>query len=92
MTPAISKLIFVALVIGWYLIRYEYARRSRREKIVSSARGPLETALLLTSLAGLGLVPLVYVATAMPRFAAYSFHPALAWLGFFFAIAALAFN
>jgi protein-S-isoprenylcysteine O-methyltransferase Ste14 len=25
----------------------------------------------------------------MPRFAAYSFHPALAWLGVFFAIAAL---
>jgi len=89
MTPAISKAIFVALVIGWYLIRYEYARRSRRERVLSSARGPLETALLLTSLAGLGLVPLVYVATAMPRFAAYSFHPALAWLGFFFAIAAL---
>jgi protein-S-isoprenylcysteine O-methyltransferase Ste14 len=89
MTPAISKAIFVALVIGWYLIRYKYARRSRRQRVISSARGPLETALLLTSLAGLGLVPLVYVATAMPRFAAYGFHPALAWLGFFFAIAAL---
>jgi protein-S-isoprenylcysteine O-methyltransferase Ste14 len=80
MTPTISKVIFVALVIGWYLIRYEYARRSRREKIVWSARGPVETALLLISLAGLGLVPLVYVATAIPRFA---------WLGLFFAIAAL---
>jgi len=89
MTPAISKAIFVALVIGWYLIRYKYARRSRRQRVISSARGPLETALLLTSLAGLGLVPLVYVATAVPRFAAYGFHPALAWLGFFFAIAAL---
>src|SRR6476660_5857141 len=63
MTPTISKVIFVALVIGWYSIRYEYARRSRREKIVWSARGPAETALLLISLAGLGLVPLVYVAT-----------------------------
>jgi protein-S-isoprenylcysteine O-methyltransferase Ste14 len=89
MTPAISKAIFVALVIGWYLIRYKYARRSRRQRVISSARGPLETALLLTSLAGLGLVPLVYVATAMPRFAAYGFHSALAWLGFSFAIAAL---
>jgi protein-S-isoprenylcysteine O-methyltransferase Ste14 len=89
MTPTISKAIFVALVIGWYLIRYKYARRSRRQRVISSARGPLETALLLTSLAGLGLVPLVYVATAMPGFAAYGFHPALAWLGLFFAIAAL---
>ena len=89
MTPAISKLIFVGLVIGWYLIRYEHARRSCREKVVLSERGPLETALLLISLLGLGLVPLVYVATGIPRFAAYSFYPASAWLGSFFAIAAL---
>jgi protein-S-isoprenylcysteine O-methyltransferase Ste14 len=86
MTPTISKVIFVALVIGWYLIRYEYARRSRREKIVWSARGPVETALLLISL---GLVPLVYVATAIPRFTTYGFDPLFAWLGLFFAIAAL---
>ena len=89
MTPTISKAIFVVLVIGWYVIRYKYARRSRREKIVWSARGPVEIALLLISLAGLGLVPLVYVATAIPRFATYSFHPLSAWLGLFFAIAAL---
>src|SRR5215469_14371348 len=88
MTPTISKVIFVALVIGWYLIRYEYARRSRREKVVSTARGPLETALLLISLSGLGLVPLLYVATGIPRFAAYTFYPSFGWLGFFFAIAA----
>ena len=33
MTPAFSKLVFVVLAIAWYAIRYEYARRSRREKI-----------------------------------------------------------
>jgi protein-S-isoprenylcysteine O-methyltransferase Ste14 len=49
----------------------------------------VETALLLTSLTGLGLVPLGYVATAIPRFTTYSFHPLFAWLGLFFAIAAL---
>src|ERR1700741_169577 len=89
MTPIISKVIFVALVIGWYIIRYEYARRSRRQKIVRSARGPVETALLLISLTGLGLVPLGYVATGIPRFTTYNFHPLFAWLGLFFAIAAL---
>jgi len=89
MTPAVSKSIFVALVIGWYLIRYKYARRSRREGVVSSARGRLETTLLLISLSGLGVVPLFYVATETPRSAAYTFFPALAWLGFFFAVTAL---
>jgi hypothetical protein len=59
MTPALSKVVFVVLVIGWCLIRYEYARGSRREKIVSTSRGPRETALLLTSLAGLGILPLI---------------------------------
>lgn|SRR5947209_5472339 len=90
MTPAVSKFVFVALVICWYLVRYEYARRFRRERIVWSARGPRETALLLISLTGLGILPVLYVATAIPHFAAYTFHPIQAWLGVLFAIAALA--
>jgi len=89
MTPAISRFVFVMLAIGWYLIRYEYARRSRREKIQRSDRGLRESALLLISLTGLGILPFAYVATAMPRFAAYTFHPIQAWLGLFVAIAAL---
>lgn len=89
MTPTISKAIFVALVIGWYVIRYEHARRSRREKIISSARGPREIALLLISLTGLGILPLIYVTTAIPHFAAYGFHPIQGWLGLLFALAAL---
>jgi protein-S-isoprenylcysteine O-methyltransferase Ste14 len=89
MTPALSKAVFVALVMGWYLVRYEHARRSHREKIVSSARGRRETALLLISLTGLGIVPLLYVATDVPEFAAYTFHPVAAWLGLIFAIGAL---
>ena len=88
MTPALSKFAFVMLAIGWYLIRYEYARRSRREKIQRSDRGLRESALLLISLTGLGILPFVYVATGMPRFAAYTFHPIQAWLGLFVAIAA----
>jgi len=89
MTPAFSKIVFVVLAIGWYLIRYEYARRSRREKIVRSARGLREIALLLISLTGLGILPLIYVGTAFPHFAAYTFQPVSAWLGLFSAIAAL---
>jgi len=89
MTPALSKFAFVMLAIGWYLIRYEYARRSRREAIQRSDRGFRESALLLISLTGLGVLPFTYVATAIPHFAAYTFHPLQAWLGLLVAIAAL---
>ena len=89
MTPAISKFAFVVLAVGWYLIRYEYARRSRRAPVARSARGPRETALLLISLTGLGIVPFAYVVTGIPRFAAYPFHPLQAWLGILVAAASL---
>src|SRR5256884_8608845 len=81
MTAAIAKTAFVVLAVGWYLIRYEFARRSRHAPVVRSARGPRETALLLISLAGLGIVPFTYIATGIPHFADYSFHPWQAWLG-----------
>src|SRR6266478_63476 len=89
MTPAVAKIAFVVLAVGWYLIRYEYARRSRRAPVVRSARGPRETALLLISLTGLGIVPFTYIATGIPHFADYSFHPWQAWLGTLVAAASL---
>jgi protein-S-isoprenylcysteine O-methyltransferase Ste14 len=89
MTAALSKSVFVILAIGWYLIRYRYVRRSRRETIVRTARGPRESALLLISLTGLGILPLIFVATGIPQFASYPFHPIQGWLGLLFAIATL---
>ncbi|WP_375785212.1 protein-S-isoprenylcysteine O-methyltransferase [Bradyrhizobium sp. Pha-3] len=89
MTPGIAKFVFVAMAVGWYLIRYRFARRARREKVLRSARGARENTLLLISLTGLGIVPFVYIVTAMPQFASYDFRPAQAWLGVFVAIAAL---
>jgi len=89
MTPTLSKFVFVILAVGWYIIRYKYARRSTRTPVLRSARGPRETALLLISLAGLGVLPFFYVSTGMPHFADYTFYPAQAWLGSLFAIASL---
>jgi protein-S-isoprenylcysteine O-methyltransferase Ste14 len=89
MTPSIAKLTFVLLVIGWYVIRFEHARRSRRLGVRHNSRDFRENALLLISLSGLGILPLLYVATAFPRFADYGFRPAAAWLGVLFALAAL---
>ncbi|WP_426437934.1 protein-S-isoprenylcysteine O-methyltransferase [Bradyrhizobium genosp. P] len=89
MTPGIAKFVFVMMAVGWYLIRYEFARRARRERVLRSARGPRENTLLLISLTGLGILPLIYVVTALPHFASYAFRPAQAWLGVFLAVAAL---
>lgn len=89
MTPDIAKFVFVMMAVGWYLIRYRHARRARREKVTRSARGWRENTLLLISLTGLGIVPLIYTATAMPHFASYAFRPAQAWLGVLVAVAAL---
>jgi protein-S-isoprenylcysteine O-methyltransferase Ste14 len=88
-TPALAKAIFVLLAVGWYVIRIPHARRSRRIPVARSARGPREIALLLVSLTGLGIVPLVYVATGFPRFADYPFRPLQAWLGVAFALASV---
>lgn len=89
MTASLAKTFFVALAVGWYLIRFEYARKSRRTPVLTSGRGFRETALMLISLTGLGILPLFYVATGIPRFATYPFQPVQAWLGLFFAIVAL---
>jgi protein-S-isoprenylcysteine O-methyltransferase Ste14 len=89
MTPSVAKLTFVLLAIGWYAIRFEHARRSRRVLVRHNARDIRENALLLISLSGLGILPLLYVATAFPRFADYTFRSAQAWLGVVFAAAAM---
>ena len=46
-----------------------------------SARGAREFVLLGASLSGLGIVPVIYVATHFPRFADYPVVPALSYLG-----------
>lgn len=89
MTPALAKAALVLIMVGWYVIRFRYARRSRRTPVARSARGRLETVLLTISLTGLGIVPFVYVAIGFPAFADYAFRPTLAWLGLVFAIASL---
>jgi protein-S-isoprenylcysteine O-methyltransferase Ste14 len=89
MTPSIAKLTFVLMTIGWYAIRFEHARRSRRLALRHNARDVRENVLLLISLGGLGVLPMLYIATAFPRFADYPFRPVQAWLGVVFAIAAL---
>ena len=90
MTPAIAKAIYVLLAVAWYALRYPHARRARRTPVIRSTRGPRECALLLISLTGLGILPVLYAATGFPQFADYPFRPMQAWLGLLVAIAAFA--
>jgi len=89
-TPLLAKIVFAVLAVGWYVIRIPHARRSRRTPVAVSVRDWRETALLLISLTGLGILPLLYVATGFPRFADYPFRPGQALAGAIVALAALA--
>src|SRR5690349_9188268 len=90
MTLLIAKIIYVCLAVGWYALRLPHERRARKTPVIRSARGAREITLLLISLTGLGILPMVYAATGFPAFADYPFRPWQAWLGFAVAIAALA--
>lgn len=90
MTPTLAKAAFVALAVGWYVIRFPHVRKSRRTPVARSARGARETALLLVSLAGLGILPLLYVAIGFPHAAGHGFSPVAAAFGVAAAAGALA--
>lgn len=80
MTPTIAKIFFICCVVGWWLIRFPYERKVRKNAIKTNQRDRMELLLLGISLTGLGIVPIVYVFTDF-TFGARPFIPALAWLG-----------
>src|SRR5260370_38050720 len=81
MTPLIAKLVWVAGIVGWYVIRYPHQRPSRKTPVASRRERVRESILLTMSFAGLFILPVIYVATGEPQVADYPFHPLLAWLG-----------
>ena len=81
MTPTIAKIIWLACGLTWFVLRFQPRQHSRKTPVRFSGRGPLEFALLACSLAGLGIVPFVYVVAHFPRFADYPLIPALSYLG-----------
>lgn len=89
MTPFVAKLAFVLLLVGWFVIRYPYARRARRSPVARSGRGVREMLLMSLSTLGLGVLPLLYVATGFPESADCTFRPAVAFAGVVVALSAL---
>lgn len=89
MTPLAAKIVFCLMAVLWYVIRIPHELRSGRTPVARNVRDLRETVLLGISLSGLGLIPLLYVATGFPAFAERSFVPAVAWLGVLVALVAL---
>lgn len=89
MTATISKLIWVAFVLAWALLRQQPGRRARRTPVAYSGRDIREYVLLGISLTGLGIIPLIYVVARAFGFANYPFNPVLSYLGIVAAVLSL---
>ncbi len=90
MTPTLATATFVLLMLGWYVIRFPHARRSSLTPVARGVRDSREIALMLVSAAGLGVLPLLSLATGLFRFADYPFRPIQAWFGVAVALISLA--
>lgn len=84
-----GALAWVLLVVGWYAVRYPFERRAKRARVTTTRRGRAEIARMAVSLAGLGIVPAVFVATGQPDAATYRPSAALFAPGLVFAVLAL---
>jgi protein-S-isoprenylcysteine O-methyltransferase Ste14 len=86
MSKLAAEIVWLAGIVGWYLIRYPFQRRSRKTPVARSLQDWLEWLLLAGATLGLFIIPALYVVTGSPARLDRVFNPMLAWLG----IAALA--
>ena len=73
MTPLVGTIIWALGVVGWFIIRYPYDRRSRRTPKVRRAVDARELASIAISTTGLGIIPAIYVISNAPQSANYPF-------------------
>ncbi len=81
MTATASKILWLAFGIAWFILRLRPERNSRKTPVRFSARDTREIVLLGGSLTGLGIIPVIYLASHFPRFADYPFVPVQGYLG-----------
>ena len=89
MTKTIAEFIWLAGVVGWYVIRHPFVRKSRKTAVSKSLLDWREWGLLATASFGLSVIPLAYVVTGFPAALDRPFSPAIAWLGLPVLVAAL---
>ncbi|MBK5566958.1 protein-S-isoprenylcysteine O-methyltransferase [Ensifer sp. SSB1] len=74
---SIGEAFWVIGIVAWYVVRYPFERRAKRVRVTTSRRSMTDTIGLAAALLGLAIVPGLYVATGIPRFADY---PAQSWM------------
>jgi protein-S-isoprenylcysteine O-methyltransferase Ste14 len=81
MTVLLTKLIWICGVISWYVIRFPFARRSKKTAIIRRDYKLRESILLTISATGLGILPGLYVFTPVLKAADYSVQVWQPWTG-----------
>jgi protein-S-isoprenylcysteine O-methyltransferase Ste14 len=89
MSKLAAEIVWLAGIVGWYLIRYPFQRRSRKTPVARSLQDWLEWLLLAGATLGLFIIPALYVVTGSPARLDRVFNPMLAWLGIAVLAAAL---
>ncbi len=89
MTPLIAKFVYFLGLVAWIVIRYPFQRRAKKMGVARSAGGTRDRVLLLIATLGQFLIPVFYIATGQPAFAAYALNPAQAGLGVLAIVASL---
>jgi protein-S-isoprenylcysteine O-methyltransferase Ste14 len=81
MTQTVAALIWFAGIVGWYVIRYPFARKAKKITVRKSLFDPRESILLAIASLGLFLIPGLYAATGIPASLDRPFIATPAWLG-----------
>jgi protein-S-isoprenylcysteine O-methyltransferase Ste14 len=81
MTQTAAALIWFAGLIGWYIIRYPFARRAKKVRVSKSFYDWRESLVLAFASTGLFVIPALYAVTGFPASLDRPFVAAIAWLG-----------
>ena len=81
MTQMSAALVWFAGLIGWYIIRYPFARRAKKIRVSKSLFDWLKSSILAFALLGLLVIPAAYALIGFPARLDRPFIPAFAWLG-----------
>jgi protein-S-isoprenylcysteine O-methyltransferase Ste14 len=89
MTKGVADVIWLAGMIGWYVIRYPYQRKARKAEVSKSLVDWRERLVLVILSLGLFAIPVLIVVTGHPKSLDRPFIPTFGWLGTILVCAAL---